>query len=82
MTLGVAFEPGSDSAHFCKPTDVAVAEDGTIFVADGYCNRRIMIFDRQGRFISSLGEERECSGTEVFEETVPMGKTASVRKCP
>ena len=66
LTLGVAFEPGSDTTHFCKPTDVAVAEDGTIFVADGYCNRRIMIFDRQGRFITSLGEERECSGSWGF----------------
>ncbi|XP_043194709.1 peptidyl-glycine alpha-amidating monooxygenase B-like [Amphibalanus amphitrite] len=58
LTLGVPFEPGSDAAHFCKPTDVAVAEDGTIFVADGYCNRRIMIFDREGRFLGSLGEEQ------------------------
>ena len=59
----MAFEPGSDSAHFCKPTSVAVAEDGTIVVADGYCNKRIMIFDRQGRFLSSLGENREWSGS-------------------
>ncbi|XP_037080398.1 peptidyl-glycine alpha-amidating monooxygenase B-like [Pollicipes pollicipes] len=56
LTLGVAFEPGYDDAHFCKPTDVAVADDGTIFVADGYCNSRIMIFNRDGRHLGSFGE--------------------------
>ena len=33
LSLGVALEPGHDSSHFCKPTDVAiVASDGTFFV--------------------------------------------------
>lgn len=30
------FVPGSDDNHFCKPTDVAVAENGDFFVSDGY----------------------------------------------
>jgi hypothetical protein len=29
------FEPGSDKSHFCKPTSVAVARTGQIFIADG-----------------------------------------------
>lgn len=36
LVLGKAFEPGNDEAHFCKPTDVAVASNGAFFVADGY----------------------------------------------
>jgi len=35
LVLGVRFEPGSDSRHFCQPTDVAVMNNGDIYVADG-----------------------------------------------
>ncbi len=37
LTLGKRFEPGTndDRDRFCKPTDVAVASNGDIFVADG-----------------------------------------------
>lgn len=35
LTLGVKFEPGSDTKHFCKPTDVAVLSNGDFFVSDG-----------------------------------------------
>ncbi|KAI3362550.1 hypothetical protein L3Q82_012256 [Scortum barcoo] len=43
LALGEAFTPGSDSTHFCQPTDVAVdTETGNIFVSDGYCNARIL----------------------------------------
>lgn len=36
LTLGEALVPGSDTSHFCKPTDVAVASNGEFFVADGW----------------------------------------------
>lgn len=55
LTLGEAFVPGSDDAHFCKPTDVAVASNGDFFVADGYCNSRIMKFDKNGNFLTKFG---------------------------
>jgi peptidylamidoglycolate lyase len=52
LTLGEAFIPGSDSSHFCKPTDVAVSNDGAfIFVADGYCNSRIVKLNKNGEYI-------------------------------
>ncbi len=42
------FEPGNDDVHYCKPTSVAVADDGkTFFVADGYCNSRVVKYDLQ-----------------------------------
>ena len=31
----VRFEPGADKTHFCKPTAVAVAKAGQVFIADG-----------------------------------------------
>ena len=38
LTLGTAFEPGSDSVHFCKPAAIAVDQDGYFYVADGLVN--------------------------------------------
>ncbi|KAM7369456.1 hypothetical protein PAMP_013723 [Pampus punctatissimus] len=56
LALGEAFIPGSDSKHFCKPTDVAVDTDtGNIFVSDGYCNARILKFSSDGRYLFEWG---------------------------
>merc|ERR1712080_153183 len=50
LVLGVAFVSGTDEKHFCKPTDVAVSErTGDFFVADGYCNSRILKFSSDGK---------------------------------
>ena len=35
LVLGEQFVPGNDESHFCKPTDVAVADNGDFFVSDG-----------------------------------------------
>jgi hypothetical protein len=59
LTLGVAFEPGADDNHFCKPTDIAVATNGDFFVADGYCNSRVMKFDRHGNLLAKFGTANE-----------------------
>ncbi|XP_029301108.1 peptidyl-glycine alpha-amidating monooxygenase isoform X2 [Cottoperca gobio] len=56
LALGEAFTPGSDSSHFCQPTDVAVdPETGNIFVSDGYCNARILKFSADGKYLSEWG---------------------------
>ena len=36
LVLGERFVPGSDTRHFCKPTDVAVLSTGEFFVSDGF----------------------------------------------
>lgn len=55
LTLGEAGVPGTDAAHFNRPTDVAVAEDGSFYVSDGYENSRIVKFAANGRFLSAWG---------------------------
>jgi len=53
MTLGEAFVPGSDSEHFCAPTQAVSLTDGTVLVSDGYCNHRVIKFDPDGsQFVS------------------------------
>ncbi|VDK75979.1 unnamed protein product [Litomosoides sigmodontis] len=56
FALGEKFVPGNDQKHFCKPAGVAVTVDGSIFVADGYCNNRVMKFDRNGQFLTEWGK--------------------------
>jgi len=50
LSLGTAFTPGDGPASFCKPTHVAVASDGSFFVADGYCNSRIVAYHADGTY--------------------------------
>ncbi|XP_050321248.1 peptidyl-alpha-hydroxyglycine alpha-amidating lyase 1 [Bactrocera neohumeralis] len=56
LTLGTAFIPGVGDSKFCKPTSVAVLENGDFFVADGYCNARILKYDKAGNKILSWGQ--------------------------
>ncbi|MEX2526039.1 MAG: peptidyl-alpha-hydroxyglycine alpha-amidating lyase family protein [Gemmatimonadota bacterium] len=58
MTLGTKGEAGSGPNHFTKPSDVLVAPDGHIFVADGHDaggNNRIVKFDPEGNFVLEWG---------------------------
>lgn len=48
LVFGQRFVPGTDSIHLCKPTSVAVATTGEIFIADGYCNNRILKYNAAG----------------------------------
>lgn len=56
MVLGSPFKPGSSDSKFCKPTAVAVMSNGDFFVADGYCNARIMKFSKDGQLILKWGQ--------------------------
>lgn len=60
LTLGERFVPGKDMKHFCKPTSVAVDySTGDFYVADGYCNSRIMRFNSEGVFQNHWGHPPE-----------------------
>ena len=69
LALGERGVPGDDSLHFNRPTDVAVAPDGSFYVSDGYRNSRVVRFSRDGRYLFSWG--RKGSGPGEFQ--VPHG---------
>ncbi|VDK18032.1 unnamed protein product [Anisakis simplex] len=71
LILGEHLKPGNDNRHFCKPTDIAVAKNGHFFVADGYCNSRIMKFDKNGKFLTSFGSENSGILPEDGEFWIP-----------
>ena len=53
MVLGKEYTPGKDSLHFNLPTDVAVSENGSFYVSDGYGNSRIIKFSSKENIFSN-----------------------------
>ncbi len=47
---------------FNRPTAVAIAPDGEIFVSDGYGNARVHRFDPEGNLVASFGEQGAEAG--------------------
>jgi len=62
MTLGTDGEPGDDESHFNQPTAVVVGPSGSIYVADGYGNSRIVKFSEDGEFLLSWGRRGAAAG--------------------
>ena len=59
MTLGTPGVAGSGPKHFSSPADVVVAQDGSIFVADGHYrngNNRVVKFAPDGTFVKEWGK--------------------------
>ncbi|MBA7571696.1 hypothetical protein ES708_13464 [subsurface metagenome] len=61
LTIGTPDTPGEDNAHFNRPTDMTATPEG-LFITDGYGNRRVVHYTRQGKFINSWGKEGTAPG--------------------
>lgn len=57
LTLGKRKSAGDNTAKdlFNRPSDVAIAPNGDVFVTDGYENSRIVKFDKNGKFLKIIG---------------------------
>ena len=69
MTLGEAKISGNDTEHFNLPTDVAVSEDGSFYVSDGYGNSRVIKFSKEGTYLFEWGK----LGNKPGEFNIPHG---------
>jgi peptidylamidoglycolate lyase len=69
LTLGERGVPGNDRRHFNRPTDVAVAPDGSFYVSDGYVNSRVLKFAADGTFLLEWGS----NGTGPGQFDLPHG---------
>jgi NHL repeat len=56
---------------FCRPTDVGWDAQGNIFISDGYCNNRVVKYDKNGRFLAQAGSEK--AGKALGEFNLPHG---------
>lgn len=69
LKLGEAKVAGNDSLHFNKPTDIAIADNGSFYVSDGYGNSRVVKFSATGKYLSEWGKK----GNKESEFNIPHG---------
>jgi len=62
LTIGTERVSGVDATHFDKPTDIAFASDGSIYVSDGYGNNRVAKFSSDGKFLFDWGHKGQGPG--------------------
>jgi peptidylamidoglycolate lyase len=71
MKLGASKISGNDSLHFNLPTDVAISDDGSFYVSDGYGNSRVVKFSSSGNYLFEWGKY----GNKQGEFDTPHGIT-------
>ncbi|MCI0613238.1 peptidyl-alpha-hydroxyglycine alpha-amidating lyase family protein [bacterium] len=62
LTLGESGISGDDTSHFNRPSDVAIAPDGSFYVSDGYGNSRVLKFSADGKFLFQWGKKGKAAG--------------------
>jgi DNA-binding beta-propeller fold protein YncE len=64
QTIGTYGEPGNDDKHFNRPAFMDWFPDGGFAVSDGYNGTRVVVFDKDGKFVKAWGEKGEPGGNE------------------
>lgn len=77
LRLGIPAESGLGLTKWA-PTAIAVAPDGTIFLADGYASNHIFKFDRAGTYVKHFG----VKGNGLKEFNTAHGMTLDPRYDP
>ena len=79
LTLGKAGVAGNGPDTFDRPTDVAVARNGDIFVTDGHgTNNRVVKFAKDGRFIKAWGHTGAKPGEFNQPHTIALDSNGRV----
>jgi sugar lactone lactonase YvrE len=81
MTLGTAGVAGDGPNTFNAPSDVAIAPNGDIFVADGHggeTNARVVKFSKDGKFIKAWGKKGSGPGEFNIPHTIALDSRGRV----
>ncbi len=83
MTLGTPGWTGLTmrGEPFNLPTGTTVASDGTLFVSDGYGNRRVHKFSPDGKLIKSWGEPGDGPSQFVLPHFLDVDRDDTVYVC-
>src|SRR5713226_4818556 len=73
-----ATEPPAQPYTFNRPTDVAWDPAGNIFVSDGYGNSRVVKYDKNGRYITSVGSKGSEPGQLNLPHTIATDAKGNV----
>ncbi len=65
-------------AMFNRETDVAWDQQGNIFVSDGYNNKRVVKFDKDGKFLSAFGSRGHGDGQFEDVHTIQVDHQGNV----
>jgi hypothetical protein len=61
-TWGTKDQPGGEGEPFNRPTDVAIASTGEMYVSDGYGNAKVHKYSKDGELLFSWGEHGSGPG--------------------
>ena len=78
MKIGEANVSRNDASHFDKPTDIAVADDGSFYVSDGYGNSRIVKFSAEGKYLFEWGKAGSWEGGFDIPHGITLDETGAV----
>src|SRR3954468_22295271 len=56
LQLGTTNEKGNDATHLNLPSGIAILHNGNMVVTDGYGNNRVILFDKNGKFLKQVGK--------------------------
>jgi streptogramin lyase len=73
LLLEIAIDAPDAGPYPCGTADIAFGEDYHIFVADGYCNGRVIEFDPMGGQIQEWGTRGTGPGQFVVVHSVAIG---------
>jgi DNA-binding beta-propeller fold protein YncE len=66
------------SRDFCGATDIAFAQNGQVFVSDGYCNARVIAYDAGGRKVREWGTRGSGPGEFRVVHAIAVGPQGHV----
>jgi len=78
FVLGEAGVLGDDQSHFNLPTDIAVSQDGSFFVSDGYGNSRIVKFSKEGEYLFEWGSKGNNKGEFMIPHGIDLDSDGNV----
>lgn len=74
LQIGEAGKPGNDATHFDLPSGISILHNGNLVVTDGYGNNRVVLLDKNGKFIKQVAKGaggRTDKGTGPGEWNLP-----------
>lgn len=78
LKIGEANVSGKDETHFNRPTDVAIAKDGSFYVSDGYGNSRIVKFSSNGKYLFEWGKKGKKEGEFNIPHGIDLDRNGNV----